>query len=198
MPEEEKNFISLKEAAKHCQYSQEYLSLRARQGKLKAKKIGRNWATTVEWVKEYEKRMEAYKKGKEYKPEEKKKKKKVEKKREKEKSYANIKDHLVLLLTGVIIGIVISTLVINFILIYNFSGFGIETQKAFNRNSEKIGNRMNQFSFAVSKTAFDNLKIFEKDLNDKTRDFKEGLTYSGGVFKEMITRNSYKAASKVG
>lgn len=46
-------YISLQEATKYCDYSQEYLSLRARQGKLKAIKIGRNWATREEWVKEY-------------------------------------------------------------------------------------------------------------------------------------------------
>ncbi len=46
-------YISLAEATKHCEYSQEYLSLRARQGKLKAKKIGRNWVTKEEWLKQY-------------------------------------------------------------------------------------------------------------------------------------------------
>ena len=43
-------YISLQEATKYCGYAQEYLSLRARQGKLKAVKIGRNWVTTKEWV----------------------------------------------------------------------------------------------------------------------------------------------------
>lgn len=47
------DYISLKEAIKHCDYSQDYLKLRARQGKLKAVKIGRNWVTTKEWVEEY-------------------------------------------------------------------------------------------------------------------------------------------------
>jgi len=47
------NYIPLQEAIKLCNYSQEYLSLRARQGKLKAVKIGRNWVTTKEWLKEY-------------------------------------------------------------------------------------------------------------------------------------------------
>ena len=46
-------YISLKEATKYCRYSQDYLKLRARQGKLKAVKIGRNWATTREWIEEY-------------------------------------------------------------------------------------------------------------------------------------------------
>ena len=50
---EEGRFISLQEAAAQCEYSQEYLSLRARQGKLGAKKLGRNWVTTEEWLKEY-------------------------------------------------------------------------------------------------------------------------------------------------
>jgi len=46
-------YISLQEAAKYCEYSQEYLSLRARQGKLKAIKIGRNWVTKKEWLEDY-------------------------------------------------------------------------------------------------------------------------------------------------
>src|SRR3989344_2269023 len=52
--EQEKiQYISLKDAAQFCNYSQEYLSLRARQGKLKATKIGRNWLTTHTWILEY-------------------------------------------------------------------------------------------------------------------------------------------------
>jgi len=47
------NFISLAQASQLCSYSQEYLSLRARQGKLKAKKMGRDWMTTKEWLSEY-------------------------------------------------------------------------------------------------------------------------------------------------
>jgi hypothetical protein len=47
------NYISLKEAARFCDYSQEYLSLRARRGKLKAVKFGRNWMTSKEWLDEY-------------------------------------------------------------------------------------------------------------------------------------------------
>ncbi len=51
--ENKKDYISLAEAAKHCSYSQDYLSLRARQGKLKATKLGRNWVTKKEWLAEY-------------------------------------------------------------------------------------------------------------------------------------------------
>jgi len=46
-------YISLKEATKYCNYSQDYLKLRAWQGKLKAIKIGRNWTTTKEWLQDY-------------------------------------------------------------------------------------------------------------------------------------------------
>jgi len=53
-----KEYISLGEAAKKSPYSQEYLSLRARQGKLKSIKLGRNWATKQEWVDEYIDSME--------------------------------------------------------------------------------------------------------------------------------------------
>src|SRR3989344_3984983 len=49
----ELNYISLQEATKFCEYTQEYLSLRARQGKLKAVKFGRNWLTKEEWLQEY-------------------------------------------------------------------------------------------------------------------------------------------------
>lgn len=50
-------YISLTQASKQSRYSQEYLSLRARQGKLKAVKNGRNWETTQEWVKDYEQQV---------------------------------------------------------------------------------------------------------------------------------------------
>ncbi len=53
----EKMFISLKEAARYCNYSQEYLSLLARRGKLTAVKINRNWMTTKEAVEEYGKTL---------------------------------------------------------------------------------------------------------------------------------------------
>ncbi|MCK4355316.1 hypothetical protein KAW43_03180 [Candidatus Parcubacteria bacterium] len=49
----QEGYISLTEATKYCDYTQEYLSLRARQGKLKAVKFGRNWVTKKEWVQEY-------------------------------------------------------------------------------------------------------------------------------------------------
>ena len=47
------NFITLAEASKDSPYSQEYLSLLARKGKLFSKKIGRNWYTTKEAIREY-------------------------------------------------------------------------------------------------------------------------------------------------
>ncbi|MFH1180978.1 MAG: hypothetical protein V1705_01045, partial [bacterium] len=49
----ESEYISLQDATKYCGYSQEYLSLRARQQKLKAVKFGRNWVTKKEWLLEY-------------------------------------------------------------------------------------------------------------------------------------------------
>ncbi len=55
-----KEYISLAKAAEGSPYSQEYLSLRARQGKLKAVKLGRNWATKQEWVDEYFAGMQDY------------------------------------------------------------------------------------------------------------------------------------------
>ncbi len=53
-------YISLEEATKYCPYSQEYLSLRARQGKLRAVKLGRNWVTKKEWLEEYVSQVETY------------------------------------------------------------------------------------------------------------------------------------------
>src|SRR3989344_1707120 len=50
-------FISLSDAAKDTPYSQEYLSLLARKGKLVGKKIGRNWFTTHEAVDDYIKKQ---------------------------------------------------------------------------------------------------------------------------------------------
>ena len=60
---EEKDYISLEEATKYCDYHQDYLSLRARQKKLKAVKFGRNWVTTKEWLEEYLSKVEDYKNG---------------------------------------------------------------------------------------------------------------------------------------
>lgn len=50
-------YISLAEASKYCPYSQEYLSLLARIGKLSAVKFRRNWMTTLDAVKEYMKEV---------------------------------------------------------------------------------------------------------------------------------------------
>jgi len=47
------NYISLSEAAKLTDYSQDYISLLCRKGKMEAKKFGRNWVTTKEWVYDY-------------------------------------------------------------------------------------------------------------------------------------------------
>lgn len=41
------------EAANICTYDQEYLSLLARRGLLRAEKIGKKWYTTREWLNEY-------------------------------------------------------------------------------------------------------------------------------------------------
>ncbi|MEK7482275.1 MAG: hypothetical protein AAB620_00580, partial [Patescibacteria group bacterium] len=54
-------YISLMDATRLCDYSQEYLSLRVRNGKMKAVKFGRNWFTTKEWLDEYTSRVEEYK-----------------------------------------------------------------------------------------------------------------------------------------
>jgi hypothetical protein len=53
---EKDKYISLSKAAQLCPYNQGYLSLRARQGKLKAIKLGRNWMTKEEWLNEYVKK----------------------------------------------------------------------------------------------------------------------------------------------
>ncbi|MDD5146411.1 MAG: helix-turn-helix domain-containing protein [Candidatus Pacebacteria bacterium] len=59
--DDNKNYISLAEGAEYSGYSQDYLRFRIRQGKLKAKKIGRNWLTTKEWLSEYAQRVAEYK-----------------------------------------------------------------------------------------------------------------------------------------
>ena len=55
-----KEYVSLQKAASYTKYSQEYLSLRVRQGKLKAKKMGRNWVTTKEWLDEYAAKVKSF------------------------------------------------------------------------------------------------------------------------------------------
>jgi len=46
-------YISLLEASKLCSYSEPYLRLRARQGKLKSIKFGKKWMTTELWIEDY-------------------------------------------------------------------------------------------------------------------------------------------------
>jgi Fic family protein len=53
-PAKDDRWISLADAAQGMSYSQEYLSLLARTGKLRAKKQGRNWVTTKRAITEYE------------------------------------------------------------------------------------------------------------------------------------------------
>jgi hypothetical protein len=62
--EENKNeeYISLFEATKLCSYSEPYLRLRARQGKLKSIKLGKKWMTTAAWIDEYGKRIQEWQK----------------------------------------------------------------------------------------------------------------------------------------
>ncbi len=50
---EKEGLINLKEATKYCDYSQEYLSLLARKGRLSAIKINKDWVTTREAIEEY-------------------------------------------------------------------------------------------------------------------------------------------------
>lgn len=53
-PSKEKDqFITLSEATKYCEYSQEYLSKLAKEGRLDAHKLKRNWVTTKAAIKEY-------------------------------------------------------------------------------------------------------------------------------------------------
>lgn len=47
------DYITLADASEQSPYSQEYLSLRARQGKLRALKRGRTWYTTGGWLDDY-------------------------------------------------------------------------------------------------------------------------------------------------
>ena len=49
----EPGYIKLIKAAEFSPYSQEYLSLLARKGKIHARKFGRNWYTTLEDLREY-------------------------------------------------------------------------------------------------------------------------------------------------
>lgn len=53
MEEKEIKYISLSKAAEMTDYSQEYISLLCRTKKMKGTKMGRNWVTTSEWVREY-------------------------------------------------------------------------------------------------------------------------------------------------
>lgn len=60
-PSKDAEWISLAKAAQGTQYSQEYLSLLARMGRIEAVKQGRNWVTTREAVQNY---MKSFRKKK--------------------------------------------------------------------------------------------------------------------------------------
>ncbi|PIR41620.1 MAG: hypothetical protein COV31_00055, partial [Candidatus Yanofskybacteria bacterium CG10_big_fil_rev_8_21_14_0_10_46_23] len=51
--ENKEKLISLAKAAEGSPYSQDYLSLLARKGKIKAVKVGRNWRTSKAWLEDY-------------------------------------------------------------------------------------------------------------------------------------------------
>jgi hypothetical protein len=53
-PSPNEQWILLSQAVEGTSYSQEYLSLLARQGRIEAIKRGRNWYTTRKAVKEYQ------------------------------------------------------------------------------------------------------------------------------------------------
>lgn len=59
-----KKYISLQEAAWIYGCTQKHMNLMARQGKLKAIKMGRNWFTTFKWLNEYIELTERKKKKK--------------------------------------------------------------------------------------------------------------------------------------
>lgn len=52
-PHGDTTVLSLLDASRRCDYSQEYLRLLARKGTLAARKIGRNWFTTEEALRDY-------------------------------------------------------------------------------------------------------------------------------------------------
>lgn len=61
MDPDSENYISLRQATKLCDHSQDYLNLLVRKGRLRAVKMGRNWVTTKEWLQNYLDRVEGKK-----------------------------------------------------------------------------------------------------------------------------------------
>ena len=60
MKHQKKHLISLRQATKLCDYSADYLKLRARQGKLKAEKIDGAWMTSQAWVEDFVLKTQKY------------------------------------------------------------------------------------------------------------------------------------------
>ncbi|MDC7247858.1 MAG: Fic family protein [Sphaerochaetaceae bacterium] len=54
---EKQGLINLREASEYCDYSQEYLSLLARKGKISAVKLNKEWLTTREAIEDYVKEL---------------------------------------------------------------------------------------------------------------------------------------------
>lgn len=59
----QKGFMPLSEASKRTGYTPEHLNLLCRQGKLKGKKIGRNWFVKKEWLDNFILNNETNRKG---------------------------------------------------------------------------------------------------------------------------------------
>ena len=47
------SLLTLTEAAERCGLSAETLKIQARNGRLRAQKVGRNWVTTESWLRKY-------------------------------------------------------------------------------------------------------------------------------------------------
>jgi hypothetical protein len=187
---EEPNYISLQEATKYCDYSQEYLALRARQGKLKSLKLGKNWVTTKEWLGEYIKGVRGFNS--------------IRKKKEIKKNH---QPSLTLAMTVFFISLITSITFGKEGIIKTFGETGLAINKTFQTISEEISSAslINELALEIvspSEQGFPD-GIFEETINT-FKDYSQWLTkniktvyFATNDFFEKKINQAYRAISQL-
>ncbi|MFH1328642.1 MAG: hypothetical protein ABIH76_07380, partial [Candidatus Bathyarchaeota archaeon] len=197
-------YVSLTDATKLCSYSQEYLSLRARQGKLKALKLGRNWVTKKEWLKDYEVQTEEYKNYVNNQNHVKEKEEKIE------RVLSNAPDNLPIEKFRLNLNFKdvrpILTFSLVFVLLIASSVFGKESLlKSYNeiaQYAEKIDQQIEVAAGNIvkqSKILGQNIEFTARDISLEAVNYKDGLASVSDVFNEYSDwmKENYNIADQV-
>lgn len=210
MKNEEPQFISLAEAAKITNYSQDYISLLCRQGKMKAEKLGRNWVTTRDWVYSYIDNTEG--KGKSIVPVKvkdlsEKETDKKERKEKKEKNHSNYLNRRPLggnmviefLIFAFVILLLLSN-VVNFIrynkdidLSYNCVKDNVAAEQSILKSLSSQKAESSNAAAAPSCSKSDSLQLFSFEQETDTATIEKVKIEVGSKFSEEVDVEVYKS-----